>query len=110
LRSERAADATRTANELNLLYFALIRLLFHVLSAFREPVHLRGMRVPTLVDLRDGARVEIGDGLQEIARRCFICGKVQVYCRRLCGENGSEIELAWSGEWHFGERGMAVAT
>jgi hypothetical protein len=60
---ESEQGATRTANEFNLLYFALIRLPFHVLSAFREPVHLRGMRLPTLVDLCDGARVEIGDGL-----------------------------------------------
>jgi hypothetical protein len=63
LKIESEEGATRTANEFNLLYFTLIRLLFHVLSAFRKPVHLCGMRFPTLVDLCDGARVEIGDGL-----------------------------------------------
>ena len=48
-------DATRTANKLNLLYLALIRLLLHALRAFREPVRLGGVRLPALVDLRDGA-------------------------------------------------------
>jgi hypothetical protein len=60
---ESEQSATRTANEFNLLYFALIRLLFHVLSAFRKPVRLCGVRFSTLVDLCDGARIEIGDGL-----------------------------------------------
>jgi hypothetical protein len=57
------AGAIRTTNKLNLLYLALIRLLFHALSAFREPGCLRGVRFPALVDLCDGAGIEVGDGL-----------------------------------------------
>jgi len=63
LKIESEKGATQTANEFNLLYFALIRLLFHGLSAFCKFVHLCGVRFPTLVDLCDGARIEIGDGL-----------------------------------------------
>jgi hypothetical protein len=55
--------ATRTANKLDLLYFALVCLLFYALNAFRKLLQLGGVRFPALVDLCDGATVEIRDGL-----------------------------------------------
>ena len=88
--------ATRTTDELDFLHLALIGLLFHVLGAFREPLRLCGVRFPALVDLRDGAGVEICDGLREVARGGFIRGKVEIYRWGLGRENGGKVELARS--------------
>jgi hypothetical protein len=60
---KRAGATIRTTNKLNLLHLALIRLLFHALSAFCEPVRLCGVRFPALVDLCDGAGIEFREGV-----------------------------------------------
>jgi hypothetical protein len=52
-----------TTYELDLLQLALIRLLFHVLSAFCDLLRLCDVRFPALRDLCDGACVEIRKGL-----------------------------------------------
>ena len=63
-----SVSKTLTTYEFDLLQLALIRLLFHVLNAFRDLLRLRGVRFPALGDLSDGARVEIREGLREKLR------------------------------------------
>ena len=94
-----SASKTLTTYELDLLQLALIRLLFHVLSAFCDLLRLHGVCFPALRDLSDGACVEIREGLREVARRGFIRREVEVYCGILGSENGGEVELARS-RWH----------